>query len=173
MSYLGGTGQFGAVMYDDKFLYSHHGTDPAGDTLCNAWDLVRIHKFCDKDFKIPDDEDVRELPSQKAIAEFANKLRPVMSELMTENLDLEAMFDDLEDDVDPIYDERKDDPDDEEEDLLGVVEETSQTDDEDRWAWLYRPTCGCLLGVEVLSGVGAERSLRSCVRPVVRCPSGS
>ena len=35
----------GLIIYDDKFAYSHHGTDPAGGRLCNAFDLVRIHFF--------------------------------------------------------------------------------------------------------------------------------
>ena len=33
------------VVYDDKFAYSHHATDPAGGQLCNAFDLVRLHLF--------------------------------------------------------------------------------------------------------------------------------
>ncbi len=35
----------GVVVYDDRFVYSHHATDPAGCKLLNAFDLVRIHKF--------------------------------------------------------------------------------------------------------------------------------
>ena len=35
----------GVVVYDDRFVYSHHATDPAGGRLVNAFDLVRIHKF--------------------------------------------------------------------------------------------------------------------------------
>lgn len=50
-TYLGGTTAAGLVVYEDKFAYSHHGTDPCGGQLCNAFDLVRIHKFgnLDKD----------------------------------------------------------------------------------------------------------------------------
>lgn len=44
-TYSEGTTAAGAVCYDDKFLYSHHSTDPASGQLCNAFDLVRIHKF--------------------------------------------------------------------------------------------------------------------------------
>ena len=32
-------------MYDDKYAFSHHATDPAGGKLCNAFDLVRWHLF--------------------------------------------------------------------------------------------------------------------------------
>lgn len=39
------------MIYDDKFAYSHHATDPACGKLLNAFDLVRIHKFGDEDEK--------------------------------------------------------------------------------------------------------------------------
>ena len=41
----------GVVIYDDRFVYSHHATDPAGWRLLNAFDLVRIHKFGNDDTK--------------------------------------------------------------------------------------------------------------------------
>ena len=41
----------GVVLYDGKFAYSHHATDPACGQLLNAFDLVRIHKFRDLDDK--------------------------------------------------------------------------------------------------------------------------
>lgn len=44
-TYSNGSTAAGLIVYDDKFAYSHHGTDPAGGRLCNAFDLVRIHKF--------------------------------------------------------------------------------------------------------------------------------
>ena len=44
-TYSKGTTAAGLLIYDDKFAYSHHGTDPCGGKLCNAFDLVRIHKF--------------------------------------------------------------------------------------------------------------------------------
>jgi len=49
--FIPGEGSAGVVIYDDKFAYSHHATDPAGRMLCNAFDLVRIHKFGDADDK--------------------------------------------------------------------------------------------------------------------------
>lgn len=44
-TYSGGSTSAGLVIYDDVFAYSHHGTDPISGQLCNAYDLVRIHKF--------------------------------------------------------------------------------------------------------------------------------
>ena len=44
-TYSKGTTAAGLIVYDDKFAYSHHGTDPCGGKLCNSFDLVRVHKF--------------------------------------------------------------------------------------------------------------------------------
>ena len=41
----------GVVVYNDRFVYSHHATDPAFGKLLNAFDLVRIHMFDDDDPK--------------------------------------------------------------------------------------------------------------------------
>lgn len=49
--YIPGEGSCGVVIYDDKFSYSHHATDPAGGELLNAFDLVRMHRFRDEDAK--------------------------------------------------------------------------------------------------------------------------
>lgn len=44
-TYSKGTAAAGLIVYEDKFAYSHHGTDPCGGKLCNSFDLVRIHRF--------------------------------------------------------------------------------------------------------------------------------
>lgn len=49
--YIPADSSAGVVIYDDKFTYSHHATDPACGKLLNAFDLVRIHKFGDDDEK--------------------------------------------------------------------------------------------------------------------------
>lgn len=50
--YVLGEGTAGVVIYDDKFSYSHHATDPASGKLLNAFDLVRTHRFgCEDDKK--------------------------------------------------------------------------------------------------------------------------
>lgn len=48
-SYIPADSSAGAIVYDNKFFYSHHASDPAADHLLNAFDLVRIHKFGDGD----------------------------------------------------------------------------------------------------------------------------
>ncbi len=62
----------GAVLYENEnFLFSHHATDPAGGKLCNAFDLVRLHLFQDKDDEAKPDTPVTNLQSFKAMCEFA------------------------------------------------------------------------------------------------------
>ena len=48
-TYAGGSTAGGLVVYDDLLAHSHHSTDPAGGRSCNAFDLVRLHKFGDLD----------------------------------------------------------------------------------------------------------------------------
>jgi hypothetical protein len=62
-TFAGGSTSGGVVVYDDKYTYSHHGTDPASGILCNAFDLVRIHKFSELDEKARPDTLVNKLPS--------------------------------------------------------------------------------------------------------------
>ena len=64
----------GVVLYDDKFAYSHHATDPVCGKLLNAFDLVRLHKFGDLDEKI----------SFKAMADFAVQDERVKAQLAEE-----------------------------------------------------------------------------------------
>lgn len=67
-TYTKGSASAGLIVYEDKFAYSHHGTDPCGGKLCNAFDLVRIHKFGHLDDKVKDPSS--KLPSVSAMEEF-------------------------------------------------------------------------------------------------------
>lgn len=71
-TYTEGSTVGGAILYDGgNFIYSHHATDPAGGKLCNAFDLVRLHLFQDKDEDAKPDTPVTNLQSFKAMCEFA------------------------------------------------------------------------------------------------------
>lgn len=70
-TYLGGSTTGGAVVYDDKFLYSHHATDPCSGKLVNAFDLVRLHKYGDLDDNAKPDTPITKLPSFLKMCEFA------------------------------------------------------------------------------------------------------
>lgn len=96
-TFLGGHAMYGVVVYDDgRFTYSHHGTDPAGDKLLNSFDLVRVHKFGDKD-EGEDDKNITDLPSYKAMLDFVKKDRNVQKQQIRDELDIEAMFDEIPD----------------------------------------------------------------------------
>ena len=71
-TYLGGSTTGGAVVYDGgKFLYSHHATDPCSNRLVNAFDLVRLHRFGDKDDEAQPGTPTNRLPSYAAMCELA------------------------------------------------------------------------------------------------------
>lgn len=72
-TYAAGSTAAGLVVYDgDVFAYSNHSTDPAGGQLCNAFDLVRLHKFSDLDDG-KEDKSGSELPSYKEMAKLASE----------------------------------------------------------------------------------------------------
>ena len=84
-TYVEGSTVAGAVVYENgSFLFSHHATDPAGGKLCNAFDLVRYHKFGELDIDAKVDTPVTQLPSYKAMCEFALKDKEVAGELAKE-----------------------------------------------------------------------------------------
>lgn len=98
-TYAEGSTVGGLVTYEDKFSYSHHGTDPTSGILCNAFDLVRIHKFGARDEDAKPDTPANRMPSFSAMSEFAAEDDAVKMTIGSESL-AEAMddFDDLEED---------------------------------------------------------------------------
>ena len=74
----------GVVIYDDRFAYSHHSTDPCCGKLMNAFDVVRLHKFGHLDAKALEDTDSVKLPSFKTMQEFASKQDEVKETLAHE-----------------------------------------------------------------------------------------
>lgn len=90
-TYKAGTSTGGAIVFADKFLYSFHATDPCSLQLCNAFDLVRIHKFGNLDGgKIS--KDITSRPSHIKMLDFASKDDKIKI-LMAE--EVMADFDDL------------------------------------------------------------------------------
>lgn len=81
-TYTKGSTASGVVVYDDKFAFSHHGTDPCGGILCNAFDLVRIHKFGNLD---KDGSNTKE-KSYSAMIDFVRKDNAVKKIIAAENI---------------------------------------------------------------------------------------
>lgn len=83
-TYKEGSTAAGLITYDDKFAYSHHGTDPVSGKLCNAFDLVRLHKFGLKDDDVREGTPGNKLPSYVAMQDFVTKDPDVRKRIVTE-----------------------------------------------------------------------------------------
>lgn len=79
-TYAAGTTTGGLVIYEDKFAYSHHGTDPISGLDVNAFDLVRIHLYGLEDEEAKPDTPVNKLPSMKSMLDTAAKDEKVLVE---------------------------------------------------------------------------------------------
>ena len=82
--YIPADSSAGVVIYDDKFAYSHHATDPACGQLMNAFDVIRIHKYGALDDKAKPDTSPSKMPSFKAMVDFAIKDEKVKQQLAKE-----------------------------------------------------------------------------------------
>ncbi len=100
-TYSEGSTVGGLVTYEDKFAYSHHGTDPISGMLCNAFDLVRIHKYSARDEEAKEGTPVNRMPSFLAVSDLASSDEAVKVTLGTERLN-EAMedFSDTDEEMD-------------------------------------------------------------------------
>ena len=85
-TYAHGSTAAGVVVYDDRFAYSHHGTDPMGGKLCNAFDMVRIHLFGIKDEGIAADTPTTKLPSYEDMCALATEDRAVRIQIGVEKI---------------------------------------------------------------------------------------
>ena len=100
-TYTEGSTAAGVVLYDDKFTYSHHGTDPASGQTVNAWDLVRIHKFHELDDDVDPESPTTSRPSYKAMAKLATDDPKVRAQLVTDRMAEADEFDVLPDEPEP------------------------------------------------------------------------
>ena len=86
----------GVILYDDKFAYSHHATDPASGRLLNAFDLVRIHKFGHLDDRATESTPPSKPPSFINMCEFATQDDKVKAQFTKERME-QATIDFTED----------------------------------------------------------------------------
>lgn len=89
-TYINGTSSGGLVLYDDLFCYGYQNTDPASGRLCNAWDIVRIHKFGNS------------TRSETQMCEFALSLNEVRKQMgLDKQKEVKEVFGDMsiEDDI--------------------------------------------------------------------------
>ncbi|MCD1763517.1 virulence-associated E family protein [Listeria monocytogenes] len=85
--YIPADSSAGVILYDDKFAYSHHATDPASGRLLNAFDLVRIHKFGHLDDRATGSTPPSKLPSFINMCEFAIQDNEVKAQFTKERME--------------------------------------------------------------------------------------
>ena len=85
-TYKPGETAAGVVIYDNRFAYSHHGTDPAGGQLLNAFDLVRVHKFGTEDDGIKTNTPAHKTPSYQLMVELCRGDKTVKRRLAAEEM---------------------------------------------------------------------------------------
>ncbi len=103
-TYTGGSTVGGAVVYDgDLFLYSHHATDPCSGLLVNAFDLIRLHMYGERDRETKEGTPANKLPSFVAMSRMAREDAAVSELLAKERLERaqQAFGDDTPDEDGP------------------------------------------------------------------------
>lgn len=87
-TYTGGTTTGGAIVYDnDLFLYSHHATDPCSGQLVNAFDMIRLHMYGDRDDTAKEGTPVSKMPSYLAMKALAGGDKTVTDLMAKERID--------------------------------------------------------------------------------------
>lgn len=100
-TYRKGSVSGGLVCYSHQFAYSHHDTDPMCGKLCNAFDIVRIHKFGIMDEDKDEGTEVTKLPSYVEMMRFAGADKKTNVEVMKDRrAKIEEDFRDMENDED-------------------------------------------------------------------------
>lgn len=87
-TYTGGSTSGGAIVYDSNlFMYSHHATDPCSGQLVNAFDMIRLHMFGDRDDAAAEGTPVSRMPSYMAMKDLASRDEAVTELMARERLD--------------------------------------------------------------------------------------
>lgn len=85
-TYTEGSTAAGVTIYEDKWSYSFHATDPASGQLCNAWDLVRLHKFAARDEDVNPETPVNRRPSWQAMTELVMNDSKVKAQILADRV---------------------------------------------------------------------------------------
>lgn len=101
-TYTEGSTANGLVVYDDKFAYSNHDTDPISGMTVNAFDLLRVHWYGDFDEDAKAGTPSHRLPSWAAMREWCEDQPNIKRELVSSGLvdvdidDFDSIGDELE-----------------------------------------------------------------------------
>lgn len=101
-TYIKGSTSAGLIVYDDKFAYSHHGTDPCGGKLCNAFDLVRIHLYSHLDEGLVKGQKLKSFSAMEDLSINDKNVKGIIAEekLQDARYDFEEFFEEEEEDID-------------------------------------------------------------------------
>ena len=88
-TYIEGSSTNGLVVYGE-LAYSNHASDPAHAQCCNAFDLLRIHKFSHLDDKAKVGTATHKLPSYREMMEFARDIPAVKTDLVKSKLEVDV-----------------------------------------------------------------------------------
>lgn len=109
-TYLHGSTAGGLVIYDDRYAYSHHSTDPSSGQLCNAFDLVRLHLFGLEDEDAKAGTPTTKLPSYLAMLDTVAHDGPTKKTIVRERKQGAAeAFDERGRETPPDDDDARDD----------------------------------------------------------------
>lgn len=101
-TYALGTTTAGLIVYEDKWAYSHHGTDPCSGKLCNSFDLVRLHLYGHLDGEDVKSDKPKSFQSMEAMARKDSAVKKIIAKETIE----EAKYDFAsEPDVDAVEDD--------------------------------------------------------------------
>ncbi len=76
----------GVIVYEDKWSFSHHASDPTANKLCNAFDLVRIHLFGHQDVEGEHEQPPMKRASFKAMQQLCTTDSLVKKQLIQEQI---------------------------------------------------------------------------------------
>ena len=94
-TYLEGTSTHGVIVYDDRWVWSNHATDPARGHLCNAFDLIRVHRYGHLDDGAKLGTPTHKLPSYREMAQLATQHKAVRADW------IRSAANDFADDLEP------------------------------------------------------------------------
>lgn len=86
-TYTEGSTVGGAVVYENKFIYSHHATDPCSGKLCNSFDMVRLHLFGEEDQESLPDTPTNRLPSYGSMCRFISERDEIKKIIIQEKME--------------------------------------------------------------------------------------
>jgi putative DNA primase/helicase len=96
-TYTKGTTSAGLMVYDDTFAYSHHGTDPCSGKTCNAFDLVRLHKFGHLDNDGATSQKPKSFAAMEDFARADKEVRNTIAAEVLQDAKYDYFVDDFED----------------------------------------------------------------------------